>query len=304
MTEPVRIAILGPTASGKSALASALAARIGGTVVNGDPFQSFRDLPVGTGQPGPEERGLAPHLGYGLFPLTAPMNPAWFGAQARAWTQGPRPVLVTGSGLYLRGVWDQLTDLPEVPEAVTARVRRWGAVLGAPALHRFLAAVDPVRAAALHPNDPSRVQRALALHLATGRRPSQLLEGIERGVPGGWRALLVLPARERMRERVAARVRTMLAQGWPAEVERLRAAGLEAALRQLRPLGYGALLDHVPGAAERIIRETQAYAKRQVTFFRNQWPGIPAWDPDADSFQAAFDILGVDALGRDRPESV
>ena len=99
MAEPARIAILGPTASGKSVLAAAVAARIGGTVVNGDPFQAFRDLPVGTGQPLPAERGVAPHTGYGLFPLGAPMNPAWFGAQARAWLQCPNPVLVTGSGL-------------------------------------------------------------------------------------------------------------------------------------------------------------------------------------------------------------
>jgi len=298
MAEPARIAILGPTASGKSALASAVAARIGGTVVNGDPFQAFRDLPVGTGQPLPAERGVAPHAGYGLFPLGAPMNPAWFGAQARVWLQGPNPVLVTGSGLYLRGIWDQLTDLPEVPEAVTARVRRWSQVLAAPVLHRFLAAVDPARAAALHPNDRSRIQRALALHLATGRRPSVLLEGVGRGVPAGWRALLVLPARERLRERVAARVRAMLAQGWAEEAERLRAAGLEGALRSLRPLGYEALLDDPGGAEARIVRETQAYAKRQATFFRNQWPGLPVWDPDAEPEQAAFAQLGVDAMCR------
>ena len=291
--QPCRIAILGPTASGKSALAVAVALRIGGTVVNGDPFQAYRDLPVGTGQPRDEERGGLPHLGYGLLPLSARLNPASFGELCRSWLQDPRPVLVTGSGLYLRGIWDQLSDLPDVPEAVTAKVRRWADLLGGPALHRYLAAVDPARAAALHRNDRSRVQRALALHLATGRRASQLLDGTRSGVPEGWRALLVLPERERQRQRVAARVRQMLAQGWPGEVDRLKAEGLEAELRRLRPLGYEALLDAPRGAGARIIQETQAYAKRQGTFFRNQWPGVPTWDPDTEPVTAAIERLGL-----------
>lgn len=290
---PCRIAILGPTASGKSALAVAVARRTSGTVVNGDPFQAYRDLPVGTGQPLRDEMESVAHVGYGVLPLEARLNPAGFGAQVRAWLEVPNPVLVTGSGLYLRGIWDQLSALPEVPADVADRVRRWTDLLGAPALHRFLAAVDPARAAALHRNDRARVQRALALHLATGRRASELLDGTRQGVPDGWRALLVLPSRERQRARVAARVEQMLAQGWAAEVDRLRAAGQEAALRQLRPLGYEVLLDGRGGAA-RIIRETQAYAKRQSTFFRNQWPGAPTWDPDAEPVLAAFERLGLE----------
>ena len=287
------IAILGPTASGKSVLAVAVAQRVAGSVVNGDPFQAYRDLPVGTGQPSPAERGGVPHLGYGLLPLSATVNPAGFGAQVRDWCLCPNPVLVTGSGLYLRGIWNQLSELPAVPEALTARVRGWSERLGPAALHRFLAAVDPVRAGALHPNDRARIQRALALHLATGGQPSQLLGGVGQGVPEGWRALLVLPTRERQRDRVAARVRTMLAQGWPEEVARLRAAGLEDDLRRLRPLGFLALLDAPRGARDRIIQETQAYAKRQGTFFRNQWPGIPVWDPDHESLAAAFERLDL-----------
>ena len=293
MTAPPRIAILGPTASGKSALAVAVARRIGGTVVNGDPFQAYMGLAVGTGQPGPGERGGVAHLGYGMLALAEPVNPAAFGARVRGWLEAPNPVLVTGSGLYLRGIWDQLSDLPEVPEHLRLRVRRWGEVLGGPVLHRFLAAVDPDRAAALHPNDRARLQRALALHLGAGARASRLLTGIGRGVPEGWRALVVLPSRQRQRERVAARVGLMLAQGWRDEAEAVRAAGQEANLRRLRPLGYEFLLDAPEGAAERIVRATQAYAKRQATFFRNQWPGLPAWDPDAEPVAAAFQRLGL-----------
>ena len=294
MAEPVRIAILGPTAAAKSALAVAVARHLGATVVNGDPFQAYRDLPIGTGQPLEPERGGVPHRGYGTLPLEAQVNPATFGAQVRQWLQDlDAAVLVTGSGLYLRGIWDQLSELPEVPTGTTQRVRRWAELLGAPALHRFLRAVDPARADKLHRNDHSRVQRALALHLATGLRPSQLLDGVAKGVPAGWRALLVLPSRERQRQRVAERVRAMLGQGWAQEAARLRAAGLEPDLRRLRPLGYEALLDDPARAQARITLETQAYAKRQGTWFRNQWPELPTWDPDADSLADALRRLGL-----------
>ena len=291
----MRIAILGPTASGKSRLAVELARRLGGVVVNGDPFQAYRDLPIGTGQPTLAERAEVEHLGYGQLGLDATVNPADFGSQVRGWLQGPEPrLLVTGSGLYLRGIWNQLSDLPEVPAALTARVRRWAGVLGGPRLHRFLAAVDPARAAQLHPNDQARVQRALALHLGTGRRPSQLLAGVERGLPAGWKALLVLPTRDHQRGRVARRVKEMIRQGWSVEVAGLLAAGQEPALRRLRPLGYDDWIDAPRAAPGRIILATQAYAKRQGTWFRNQWPELPVWDPDADSLDRALELLGLE----------
>ena len=294
MSEPLKLAILGPTASGKSQLAVAVARHLSGIVVNGDPFQAYRDLPIGTGQPGEDERGGVPHRGYGALALDAKVNPAAFGAQVRQWLDGPEAkVLVTGSGLYLRGIWDQLTDLPDVAPALTDRVRRWAGALGGPRLHRYLAAVDPARAAQLHPNDHARIQRALALHLATGRRPSQLLEGVARGLPEGWRALLVLPTREHQRQRVARRVKEMIRQGWQAEVARLTAEGLEPELRRLRPLGYDTWLDSPRSAQSRIILDTQAYAKRQGTWFRNQWPELPTWDPDADALESALALLGV-----------
>lgn len=293
---PFRYAILGPTASGKSGLGVEVARRLGGVVVNGDPYQAFEGIPIGTGQPSGSEQGGVPHVGYGLLPLSVPVHPADLGQMVRGWLFGrSNPVLVTGSGLYLRGIWDQLSELPVVPDSLNERVRAWGAHLPASVLHRYLAAVDPVRGAQLHANDRSRIQRALALHLATGLRPSGLLDGIERGVPEGWRALLVLPSREQMRDRVARRVRGMIAAGWAEEVHRAQQAGHEADLRRLRPLGYEEWLGGGDaGAIEaRIIQSTQAYAKRQVTFFRNQWPGIPNWDPDAEPVSTALERLGI-----------
>jgi len=290
------VAILGPTASGKSALGVAVARLLGGTVVNGDPYQAIQGLAIGTGQPDEADQGAVLHVGYGVLPLSARPNPASVGALVRGWLATQRePVLVTGSGLYLRGIWDQLSAMPDVPAALVARVRSWGEALGQPILHRFLAAVDPVRAADLHPNDSARVQRALALHLATGRRPSGFLPGMGTGIPEGWRILVVLPGREQRRARILARVQGQVGAGWPEEVARLVAAGYAEDLVALRPLGYSAWMAGGDPALTQaaVVQETQAYAKRQVTWFRNQLPEAPVWDPDAESIETALGRLGV-----------
>jgi tRNA dimethylallyltransferase len=288
------IAVAGPTASGKSALAVAVARRIGGTVVNGDPFQAMQGLEIGTGQPTEAERGGVPHLGYGVLPLSARPNPVTFGALTRGWLAEARnPVLVTGSGLYLRGIWDQLSDLPAVPEVTVAKVRDLDKRIGTRRLHHYLAAVDPVRGAELHPNDSARVQRAMALHLATGARPSELREGRAAGAPEGWRVLVVTPGRDARRARVEHRVAAQFEAGWVAEVALLLEAGHESDLRALRPLGYEALMGNPLDAHERIVQETQAYAKRQATWFRHQLREAPAWDPDAEPMETAFQRLGL-----------
>ncbi len=290
------IVILGPTASGKSSLAVALARHLGGTVVNGDPYQAIEGLAIGTGQPDAAEQDGVPHLGYGLLPITGRPNPKDFGAQVRAWLAAcTEPVLVTGSGLYLKGIWNQLSELPDVHPALVARVRRWGAGLGVPALHRYLAAVDQERSEALHPNDSARVQRALALHLATGKKPSALLGGAGTGLPEGWQALVVTPGRERRRERVVARVAAQIQAGWPEEVHRLLETGHADDLDALRPLGYSAWVQGGDPDAirERVIQETQAYAKRQATWFRNQLRGVPTWNPDVESLGTALHRLGL-----------
>ena len=290
------IAILGPTASGKSAVAVAVAHHIEGTVVNGDPYQAIQGLAIGTGQPDEAEQGGVPHVGYGVLSLSARPNPVAFGNLVREWLSTCRePVLVTGSGLYLRGIWNQLSDLPGVAPALVDRVRRWGARLGTPVLHRFLTAVDPLRGSVLHPNDSARVQRALALHLATGETPSSQLSGPETGIPEGWRVLVISPSRERRRDRVVARVAAQVRAGWRDEVARLLAAGHAEDLVAIRPLGYAAwMTGGDPGAVQATVaQETQAYAKRQATWFRNQLPQAPVWDPDAESLEAAFLRLGL-----------
>lgn len=286
------IAIVGPTASGKSALALAVAKAMDGTVVNGDPFQAIQGLAIGTGQPSRMEQDGVPHLGYGVLPLSARPNPVTFGALVREWLgEAKHPVLVTGSGLYLRGIWDQLSDLPPVEEVTVAKVRRLGERLGTPRLHRYLAAVDPARADELHPNDASRVQRALALHYATGLRPSELREGRALGAPEGWRVLVVAPSRDARRSRVEARIAAQMRDGWSQEVAKLLQEGHEADLRALRPLGYETLMDGE--GLDRIVIETQGYAKRQATWFRHQLKAAAVWDPDTESVEAALLRLGL-----------
>jgi len=290
------IVILGPTASGKSAVAVAVARRIGGVVVNGDPYQAIRGLAIGTGQPDEAEQDGVPHVGYGILPLSARPNPKDFGVQVRGWLVKEREaVLVTGSGLYLRGIWDQLSELPAVDTPLVDRVRRWGLELGTPALHRYLAAVDRSRAARLHPNDSARVQRALALHLATGRPPSELLSGPKTAIPSGWRVLVVTPGREQRRERVVMRVAAQVRVGWREEVAQLVASGHTEDLVALRPLGYATWMAGGDPRAiqETVVQETQAYAKRQATWFRNQLPEASIWDPDTEALAAAFAHLGL-----------
>jgi len=274
------IAIVGPTASGKSGVAVEIAKAIGGAIVNGDPFQAYSAIPIGTGQPTGEELQAVPHIGYGEFPLDWPMNPDSFGTIVRDWIDSVRndgrvPILVTGSGLYLRGIWNQLDSMPLVPEAITKKVRRLCQQLGPPALHRYLASVDSVRASQLHPNDGSRIQRALALHLATGRPPSQLLSGTTKEIPDGWRVVLVMPKRGLLRELIAKRVQTMADLGWREEAHGLQRMGLEEHIRRIRPIGYETWLDEPDPkkALQKIVRDTCSYAKRQATWFNNQLNG-------------------------------
>ncbi|MCL1908812.1 MAG: tRNA (adenosine(37)-N6)-dimethylallyltransferase MiaA [Holophagaceae bacterium] len=289
------LAIVGPTASGKSCIAVEIAKKIDGAIVNGDPFQAFLEIPIGTGQPSLSERQGIPHYGYGELPLDLVLNPASFGQMARDWLDtvvksGKRPILVTGSGLYLRGVWNQLDEMPDVPEKIVKKMRRLCSQLGSPALHRYLASVDPVRASQLHPNDGSRIQRAMALHLATGERPSKFLSGVGRMAPAGWHLLLVLPTRDSLRDRVARRVKSMLELGWREEVQRLAEKGLLPHIMRLRPLGYDLLLECPDSdmAEQKIILATQAYAKRQETWFKNQLPNARRLDPDTGCLDVAI----------------
>lgn len=287
------VLIAGPTASGKSALALALARRLGGVVVNVDSMQVYRDLRVLSARPTPEEEAALPHWLYGhvdgaenhsAMRHVADVAALLAGLDAR----GVRPVLVGGTGLYFKALTDGFSAIPPVPEAVRARFRARVEGLDAAALHAELAEVDPALAQRLRPGDRMRLMRALEVFEATGRSLASF-QGERRPGPLAGAALLrlfVSPDRETVRARIDARFETMMAQGALDEAERLRARGLDPLLPVMRAHGVPGLIAHLEGrisrneAVARGQADTRAYAKRQVTWFRHQMRGWEAVAPE------------------------
>ncbi|MFS8038813.1 tRNA (adenosine(37)-N6)-dimethylallyltransferase MiaA [Xanthobacter sp. AM11] len=285
---PSAVLIAGPTASGKSALASALAARAGGIVLNADSMQVYGDLAVLTARPTVAEMAQVPHGLYGHVDADADYSVGRWLEDARtaladARAAGRLPVFVGGTGLYFRALTQGLADVPPVPEAVRGAVRDEAQALDAAVLHARLAAVDPAAAARIAPNDRQRILRALEVMAATGRPLSAwqrdaappLLEA------AGCVRLVLEVERAELRARIDARFEAMMAAGALEEVRALAARRLHPARTVLKAHGAPALTRHLAGeiTLDDAIREgqgdTRRYAKRQDTFFRHQmadWP--------------------------------
>jgi tRNA dimethylallyltransferase len=287
---PPLVAVVGPTGSGKSGLALALAEACAGEIVNTDSLQVYRGFDIGTAKPGAAERARAPHH---LLDVAAPEEAYSAGryvedaraAIAGIVARGHVPILCGGTGLYYRALVYGLAHVPPVPADVQAGVERRLVAGGTAAAHAALATVDPEAAAAIHPNDPVRIARALAVHEATGRP----LSGYRRAQPFAAEAPRLFAVglhweRAALYARIERRVQAMLAQGWVAEVQGLLAHGCGPALKPMQAIGYreiaqwlgdqgaAALSGPAPAAppelAERIARRTRQYAKRQLTWFR------------------------------------
>jgi tRNA dimethylallyltransferase len=276
------LVLCGPTASGKSALALALAERLGGTVINADAMQCYRELRVITARPTPEEEARAPHALYGVWPAAEAGSVARWRAAALAAMEAARlPILCGGTGLYLRSLTQGLSAMPEIPEAARREARRALAAEGAAALHARLDAQDR---AALRPSDSQRVARATELRLATGRglvawqRDAPTLPA----APYAFRAIRLDPPRETLREAIAARWAAMRAAGAEREVAALLAQALDPALPAMRAHGVPELAAWLRGelseaaADARAVANTIAYVKRQATWWRNQPIAAPA----------------------------
>lgn len=268
--------VAGPTCSGKSALALALAERLGGTVVNADAMQCYRELRVVTARPTPEEEARVPHALYGVRPAAEPGSVAWWRAAAlEAMAAARFPILCGGTGMYLRALTRGLSALPEVAPDARAEARRLLAALGPAGLH---ARLHPEDAAAIRPTDSQRIARAHEIWLATGRS----LAAWQREAPPlppapfAFRLILLDPPRAALREAIRARWAAMLAAGAREEVAALLAQGLDPALPAMRAHGVpelAALLRGEIGEAEasrRAIANTLAYTRRQATWFRHQ----------------------------------
>jgi tRNA dimethylallyltransferase len=277
---PPALIVAGPTASGKSALALAIAQRIGGTIVNADSMQVYRELSIITARPSPEDEAIVPHALYGIRPAAEAGNAAWWRAEALAAMQTARsrgsiPILTGGTGLYFAALTQGIADIPDPGAEARAEARRLLTELGPEALHAGLAKVDPATAARVSPNDSQRIARAWEVWRGTGMG----LAAWQRGTlpPAPWRffAIRLDPPREDLRAAIATRFAAMLAEGAIEEVRALLALDLDPALPAMRAHGVPELSAYLRGtlsldeAGRRTELVTFQYTKRQATWFRH-----------------------------------
>jgi tRNA dimethylallyltransferase len=290
--------LMGPTASGKTELALALADSFPLALINADSAQVYRGMDVGTAKPSPDVRARYPHA---LMDFRDPVEPFSAGEYARlardaveaAFGAGKTPLLVGGTGLYFRAFAEGLAEMPAADPAIRERLRGEGERLGWPTLHRRLGEVDEAAAARIHPGDSQRIQRALEVYELTGRPLSALQQ--ERDLPPlhypVLRLALWLP-REELWERIETRFRAMLAEGLVEEVEALLAAGVDPDTPALRAVGYRQVAEYLQGRCTYAEMEkagivaTRQLAKRQLTWFRRT-PGVLWFRPEER--QAAMD---------------
>ena len=299
--KPVLIA--GPTASGKSALALALAEATGGVIVNANSMQVYRDLRVLTARPTREEEAALPHRLYGHVDAAVNFSAgAWVAdaakmlAEARA--QNRLPIFIGGSGLYFKALTRGLSAVPPIPPDVREDVRARLERDGVEALHAQLMQRDPASAERLKPRDRIRIARALEVVEATGR---PLADWHRDGLPpllppGTFTALFLSPERDELYVRIDARFDAMLKAGAPDEVAALAARRLDPLLPAMKAHGVPALIRHLNGeltleeAAVIGRADTRHYAKRQFTWFRHQLPEFE-WVKPEQAFSLLEQVL-------------
>jgi tRNA dimethylallyltransferase len=299
------VVIAGPTASGKSALALRLARSVGGTIVNVDSMQVYGDLRILTARPTPDEEAAAPHRLFGTIDGAVNFSAGRYAAAvatilAEARTAGSLPILVGGTGLYLRTVTTGLSAMPAVPDAVRVAVRARAEGRPSADLHADLAARDPETAARLGRSDRQRILRALEVKEATGRPLSSFHVPAEPGPLAGARLACVFLNVDRvlLRERIDRRFNRMMEGGALDEVDRLVARGLDPALPVMRAHGVPGLIAYrrgEEGLAEAVARgqaDTRAYAKRQVTWFRHQMADFRLLAPEA-AYEALASLVAL-----------
>jgi tRNA dimethylallyltransferase len=292
------VLIAGPTASGKSALALALAERIGGVIINADSMQVYADLRIITARPTPAEEARVPHRLYGHVDAAVNYSVGQYVADAgaaidAAARDGKPAILVGGTGLYFKALTTGLAAVPPIPAEIRAAVRARLDAHGAAALHAELARRDPLAAGRLNVNDRTRVARALEVVEATG---CSLLDWQRHGLPAllspDTPRVFIAPERATLYARIDARFETMLMGGALEEVRALAARKLDPLLPAMKAHGVPWLIRHLAGeitreqAAYHAKLDTRHYAKRQFTWFRHQladWPRMPP--------EAALEVL-------------
>jgi tRNA dimethylallyltransferase len=285
--------ICGPTAAGKSAVAMWLAGREPTTIISADSRQVYRGFDIGTAKPSAEERARVPHLGIDISQPTERFSAAAWAEQASAWIEAARregrePLIVGGTGLYLRALFEGLFDEPPLDASSRRGLERALAEFDIHELRRWTIALDPDRGHL----GRTQLLRAIEIALLTGRRMSELHR--VRARPSRWRAryLLVDPGPS-LADRIAARLDGMFDNGWPREVERLMTT-VPATAPAWNATGYDTLrrmeLGELSASAARgaVLIQTRQYAKRQRTWFRHQLPedAVTRLDPTVPTWQS------------------
>ncbi|TCT20971.1 tRNA (adenosine(37)-N6)-dimethylallyltransferase MiaA [Thermomonas haemolytica] len=303
---PPAIALMGPTASGKSAYAIALAQRLGGEIVSVDSALVYRGLDIGAAKPTADERAQVPHHLVDVCHPWQAFSAADFARAARAaidgiLARGRLPVLAGGTGLYFRALLEGLSEMPEADPGVRAALAAEGAERGWAALHAELARVDPEAAARIHATDAQRIQRALEVYRLSGRAISDWQRNARTArLPlRVLKLVLAPPQRALLHARIEARFDAMLTAGFLEEVRALRALPELRAhpqpleLPALRAVGYRQAWEHLEGASSpaefraRAIAATRQLAKRQYTWLRGEL--------DARWFDPAGQAAALDA---------
>ncbi len=272
------LAVVGPTATGKTELSLRLAQSLGAEIVSVDSMVVYRGLDIGTDKPTSSDRAKVPHHLLDLVDPAEPFSVAAYQAEARSALRGVRDrgrtaLLTGGSGLYFRALVDDL-EFPGTDPAVRATLEREAAAVGAEALHRRLCDTDPRAAEKIEPANVRRTVRALEVAALTGRRFSDFAAAWQDHPPGRVRAAGIDQPRDVLAERIESRVRAMIDRGWIAEVDALIGRGFKAWLTASQPIGYAELAEHLEGeltladAVDRTVRRTKNLARRQMAWFR------------------------------------
>lgn len=302
MPAPPLVAIVGPTAVGKTAISIQLAQQFDGEIVSADSRQIYRGLDIGTAKATLAQRQAAPHH---LLDVVAPdeiftlaeYQRAAYAAIAAIHSRGHLPLLVGGSGLYVRAVLEGLT-IPEAPpdEILRAELEEFAATEGAVALHARLQAIDPVAAARIDPRNVRRTVRALEVCLLTGIPISEL----QQAKPPAYCILRIGLTRPRpvLYERIDSRIEAMMAQGLVQETQRLLEAGYSPQLPALTGVGYSQIIQYLLGqftreqAVAAIKKQTRRFVRQQSTWFRRDDAGIRWFDLEVVGYAEIADAVG------------
>lgn len=301
------LVIAGPTASGKSALAVDAAERFGGVVINADSMQVYSELDVLTARPQAADLARAEHRLFGVLPAAERCSVGrWLELAAREIVEvraaGQLPIVVGGTGMYLKALMEGLAPVPEIPEAVTLSAQERYDEIGGEAFRGELAILDPDAAAALPAGDRQRLIRAFAVAQATGRtlKAWQRATPQAPAVPGPFVVQAIIPPRDELYAACDRRLEAMMAAGALAEVRDLLSLGLDTALPAMRALGVPELTAHITGecplddAVEKAQQHTRNFAKRQLTWLRHQLTADLTLEAryETDAHDTALSALG------------